>query len=133
VNKPKAQGTAWESAFVRQAQGAGLLSDRLPESGSWDCGDVWIGDTPSRFNRGNAYRDVAVVAWSRLVSNGSSRRVPDGARSVVVIDTDDFMRIADAAIQAGVSFVVECKATERLNVTRALDQARRKLAKWKER
>lgn len=128
MNKPKAQGTHWESALVHQAQEAGIMADRLPESGSWDCGDVWFGDTP--YPSGD---DIAVVAWSRLVNNGGTRRTADGARSVVVLSTDNFLKVARYAIEAGVSFVAECKATERLNVTRELDKAERKLRRWKER
>lgn len=128
MNKPKAQGTAWESEFVRRAQAAGLLADRMPEGGMNDAGDVWIGDTP--FPSGD---DISVLAWSRLVNHGGTRRVADGVRSVVVIDTDDFFHIARHAIEAGVSFTVECKAREVLNVTRDLSKAKHKLVRWKER
>lgn len=135
MNKPKAQGTAWETAFVRMAQDAGLIAQRLPEGGANDAGDVWLIDTPSRDSH---YNDVAVVAWSRLVHNGEGRRVPDGARSVVVMSTDAFLDLALRASNTNivgdpVAFVVECKATEKLNVTRALGDAKRKLANWKKR
>ena len=128
MNKPKAQGTAWETALVRQCQTAGLLSDRMPEGGMNDAGDVWIGDTP--FPSGD---DIAVVAWHRLVDTGNTRRSPDGETNVVVIALDDFLKLAGPATEMGISFVVECKATERLNVTRELHNARRKLTRWKER
>lgn len=129
MNKPKAQGTAWETAFVRKAQEAGLLADRMPEGGMNDAGDVWIGDTPSPFET----TDIAIVAWSRLVKNGDGRRVPDGARSVVVMDVADFLTLAQYAIHDGFAFVVECKATQVLNVTQTLANAKRKLTKWKAR
>lgn len=128
MNKPKAQGTAFETAFVRQCQTAGLLADRMPEGGMNDAGDVWIGDTP--FPSGD---DIAIVAWHRLVDVGTARRTPDGVTSVVVIALEDFTRIARYATEAGISFVAECKATERLNVTRELFYAKRKLNRWKER
>lgn len=128
MSKFKAQGTAWESEFVRRCKDAGLLADRMPEGGLNDAGDVWIGDTP--FPSGD---DISVLAWSRLVNNGGARRVADGVRSVVVIDTDDFLHIARHAVEAGVSFTVECKAREVLNVTRDLAKAKRKLVRWKER
>lgn len=125
MNKPKAQGTAWESALVRQAQDAGLMAGRFPEGGLWDAGDVWIYDTPTHDGD-----DVAVVAWSRLVKSETSRRIADGVRSVVVIDTADFLKLCAGE---DLGFVVECKSTERLNVTRELANAKRKLAKWKAR
>lgn len=128
MSKPKAQGTAWETAFVRMVQDAALPADRLPEGGLRDAGDVWIGDTPQR---GNSITDIAVLAWSRLIDNGGGRRVPDGLRSVIVIDTADFLAMAQLATQAGYAFVVECKAAERLNVTRALYNAKLKLLRWK--
>lgn len=128
VNKPKAQGTAWESEFVRRCKDAGLLADRMPEGGMNDAGDVWIGDTPKK-----ATEDIAVVAWSRLVKGNGIRRVADGVRTVVIIDTDDFLRIAQVVDKGEIAFVVECKAREVLNVTRELDKAQEKLRRWKER
>lgn len=128
MNKPKAQGTSWETALVRQCQAAGLLADRMPEGGSWDCGDLWIGDVPGRFSH-----DIPIVAWSRLVKSDGTRRIADGARSVVVMSTEDFLTIAFHAVNNNVAFIVEAKATERLNVTRVLDQAQRKYSKWKAR
>lgn len=128
MSKAKAQGTSWESAFVRQAQDAGLAADRLPEGGMRDAGDVWIGDTPKRRLDIN---DVAVIAWKRLVQTGNQRRGPDGITSVVVMDLYDFYPLALLAQQAGYAFVVECKATERLNVTRVLFNAKLKLLRWK--
>lgn len=128
MNKPKAQGTAWESEFVRRARDAGLMADRLPEGGLRDAGDVWINDTPSNHKTRSGW-DIPVVAWSRLVDTGGDRRSPDGERSVVVISTDDFLKLA---LQAGAyAFVVECKSREKLNVTRELANAKRKLAAWK--
>lgn len=127
MSKPKAQGTVWESLLVRKAQDAGLRSSRLPEGGSWDAGDVWINDLPG------GGEDIAIVAWSRLVKNGDGRRTADGARSVVVMSTDSFLRLAALVADRDIGFVVECKASERLNVTRELAAAERKLAHWKSR
>lgn len=128
MNKPKRQGTTWETDFVRRCQAAGLLADRMPEGGMNDAGDVWIGDTP--FPSGD---DIAIVAWHRLVDTAGHRRRPDGVPAVVVIALEDFTLIARHATEAGISFVAECKATERLNVTRELYDAKRKLNRWKER
>lgn len=132
MSKPKAQGTAWESAFVRKAQEAGLLADRMPEGGMNDAGDVWIGDVPRRLGDPRiGSRDVAVLAWKRLVEvRYPSRRVPDGVPSVVVMSTDDFFTLAKTA---EVCFVVECKAAQQINVTRVLANTIRKLANWKAR
>lgn len=127
MSKSKAQGTVWESLLVRKAQDAGLRSSRLPEGGTWDAGDIWINDIPG------GGEDIAILAWSRLVKNGDGRRVADGARSVVVMSTDSFLRLAGLAANRDIGFVVECKAAERLNVTRELDLAERKLRRWKER
>lgn len=130
VNKPKMQGTAWESELVNRAQDRGLMADRLAEGGTNDPGDVWLVDSPH-----SAYPDIAVVAWKRLTGDGSSRRTPDGERDVIVIATDDFLYLLAALSHVKTTFgiVVECKARQNLNVTRTLANTRRKLANWKAR
>lgn len=128
MNKSKAQGTAFESALVSVAQDCGLRSGRLPEGGLRDVGDVWINDVPGR-----GHVDIPIVAWKRLVDTGNGRRSPDGERSVVVMATTDFLQLAIYAADRDIAFVVECKATERLNVTRELYDAKAKLRRWKER
>lgn len=129
MSKPKAQGTAWETAFVHQAQDAGLAADRLPEGGMSDAGDVWINDTPER---DILSEDIVVLAWKRLVDIGQNKRVADGVPSVIIMSTDDFYRLAlRASSYDFFSFVVECKAAERLNVTRELFNAKLKLLRWK--
>ena len=130
MNKPKKQGTAFESALVWQAQDAGLMAGRFPEGGVNDIGDVWLSAPPSKERQ---YTDIAVVAWRRLVKNGTTRRVPDGEPTVVVISLNDFLLIAKDAITLNdVAFTVECKATQTLNVTRTLADAKNKLRRWKE-
>lgn len=128
MNKPKAQGTAWETAFVQKCHDLALMADRLPEGGLWDAGDVWIGDLPGR-----KYKDIPILAWKRLVKTDSTRRVVDGAGVAIVMSFEDFGHLARLAVEDNIAFIVECKATEKLNVTRVLDQARRKLANWKNR
>ena len=119
MSKPKAQGTSWESEFVRRAQSAGLVAARHAEGGSSDVADVWVGSpTPE-------YGDITVLAWKRLVGEG--RRQPDGERDVIVLRTDDFLRILSHVGSPVVH--VECKATQALNVTRSLFKARGKVAK----
>lgn len=129
VNKPKQAGTAWETEFVRRAQDAGLVADRLAEGGSFDPGDVWINSTPVRYAPA---LDIGVLAWKRLTGNGS-RRTPDGLRDVVVVQTDDLFDLIYWANKAGYprSVVVECKARQNLNVTRTLAKTIDKLNKWK--
>ena len=129
MNKPKQQGTAWETEFVRRAQDSYLIADRLAEGGINDAGDVWIGTPPDpRFDDGE---EVVAVAWKRLTGSGNSRRTPDGERDVVVLRTDDFFRLALYASGGVDSIVVECKARQNLNVTRTLAKTARKLANWK--
>lgn len=130
MSKPKAQGTAWETAFVNACQDVGLAADRLPEGGLRDAGDVWINATPSKTIMAN---DIVVLAWKRLVDVGQNKRVADGTPAVIIMSTDDFYRLALRVSAYDFSFVVECKATQTLNVTRTLANAKRKLANWKER
>jgi hypothetical protein len=119
MSKPKAQGTSWETEFVRRAQQAGHVAARYAEGGTHDVADVWIGDPQP------APGDITVLAWKRLVGEG--RRQPDGERDVVVIRTDDFLRILSHVGSPVVH--VECKATQALNVTRVLFRARGKVAR----
>ena len=124
MSKPKAQGTQWESELVRRAQDAGLVAGRHAEGGSSDVADVWIGSpTPET-------GDITVLAWKRLTGEGT-RRSPDGERDVVVMRTEDFLRLLDESLltRRDVAVHVECKATQALNVTRVLYRARGKVAK----
>ncbi len=124
MSKSKAQGTRWESEFVRRCQGAGLLSARLPEGGMKDYGDIWVNAPPHV----NPYPLISVVAWKRLTGS-TAHRTPDGDRDVVVLSTDDFLHIlfhATSSPDFEDAVIVECKATQTLNVTRTLAKARRK-------
>jgi hypothetical protein len=121
VSRPKAQGTQWESELVRRIQDAGLVAGRHAEGGSSDVADVWIGSPVPEVG------DITVVAWKRLTGDGT-RRTPDGERDVVVMRTDDFLRMYDRGLGSPVVHV-ECKATQALNVTRVLFRARGKVAK----
>lgn len=99
------------------------MADALPEHGSLDQNDVWIIDTPK------VPDELTVVAWKRLVPvEGKERRQPDGVASVVVLETGDFLDLLrDALPRLTRSVSVELKAAERLNVTRVLAKAKRKL------
>ncbi len=111
MSKSKAQGTAFETAIVKAAEAYGLAAGRLPEGGSKDLGDVFI--------KGNYSEDaIPALAWKRLVKKGGNqRRVPDGVPVVVCVGLPDFLSLLELA---EASAIVECKATERLNVTRVL-------------
>ena len=132
------QGTEWETELVNRLQDAGLMAARLPEGGSKDLGDVWIGAPPD-----STPPSMVVVAWKRLTGEGS-RRTPDGERDVVILSTDDFIRLLKAYMSQIVpihpedplslhrfddlSVIVECRWREKLNVTRTLAKAREKAA-----
>ena len=125
MSKSKAQGTAWEREFVNRLQDVGLRADRLPEGGSHDRGDVWIGAPPD-----DTQPSMVVVAWKRL-TGPNTRRSPDGERDVIILDTDDFIALLQSFVGYGfdnLDVIVECKATQTLNVTRALAKAREKAA-----
>ena len=125
MSKSKAQGTAWEREFVNRLQDAALMADSLPEGGSHDRGDVWIGAPPD-----DTQPSMVVVAWKRLTGL-NTRRSPDGERDVVILATDDFIALLQSFVSYGfdnLDLVVECKATQTLNVTRTLAKAREKAA-----
>ncbi len=113
MSKNKAQGTRFESALVNIANAFGLDAQRIAEAGINDRGDIEIlGNYPNR--------TVVALAWKRLVNKGGVKRGPDGEPVVVVVSLHDFLTLLGLA---EVSAVIECKAAERLNVTRALHKA----------
>lgn len=122
VNRPRRQGTSWETELVTRARAQGLLADRLPEAGISDTGDVWLINP-----RGNRTNTKIALAWKRLTGQGG-HRTPDGVRDGVFITTQDFLELvtAHSILHPDIGWVVECKATQALNVTRTLDRARRK-------
>lgn len=116
MGKNKNQGTRFETAFVDAAKAFGLDAERLAEQGSNDLGDV-------RINSKWPQDPYVAVAWKRLVNKGGARRRADGEPVVVVVSLSDFLSLMELA---EASAIVECKATERLNVTQTLAKARRK-------
>lgn len=122
MSRNKSQGTALERSIVVRARKAGYQSDRLPEGGMRDLGDVWIGNHP--LQGGDVY---PVLWWKRLIPVGGSRRRPLGAVEVVVMDPETFLAIIDE-VQGWASFVVEAKAAQSLSVTKVFDKARSKVA-----
>jgi len=118
MSKNKQQGTRFESALVKIAIAFGLDARRIAEGGINDRGDVEIS---GRY--GGPLTDgapIVALAWKRLVNKGGGKRTPDGEPVVVALTLHDFLTLLGLA---EVSAVVECKAAERLNVTRALHKA----------
>ena len=122
MSKSKAQGTRWETELVRRAHDMGLMAARLAEGGSNDKGDVWLINPP-----GDASNTHVAVAWKRLVGD-SAHRSPDGIRDGVFIPTEAFLELitAHSISNPDIGWVVECKATQTLNLTRTLAKAQRK-------
>jgi len=112
MNRPKSQGTAWESWLVNRFMSIGLYSRRLPEGGSLDRGDLEVVTNTSgtfiieakstqtlnvtrvlnkaRIKSGDGV--MCVLIWKRLVKlkDGQKKRRPDGEPMVVVMGLDTF-------------------------------------------
>lgn len=109
VNKPKIQGTRFETATVNLLKSWGFKSYRLAEGGMKDEGDVQVeifnGILPQpeiileckarqnlnihqTYHKATQKTDKPVIlAWKKLVNKGSSaRRSPDGVTTLYVID-----------------------------------------------
>lgn len=118
MNRPRKQGTAWESAFVASATDHGLQARRLPEGGSADEGDVELVDHDGdrwviecrhreRMNihralakaRAKAFGGLAAVAWKRTVAKaGNTRRSADGEPVIVALTLDAFLELASGVV-----------------------------------
>ena len=103
VNKPKIQGTRFETATVNLLKSWGFKSYRLAEGGMKDEGDVQV-ELPDEvifeckarqilnihqtYYKATQKTDKPVIlAWKKLVNKGSSaRRSPDGVTTLYVID-----------------------------------------------
>lgn len=103
VNKPKIQGTRFETATVNLLKSWGFKSYRLAEGGMKDEGDVQV-ELPDEvileckarqnlnihqtYHKATQKTDKPVIlAWKKLVNKGSSaRRSPDGVTTLYVID-----------------------------------------------
>lgn len=145
MNKPKAQGTAWETELVKLASLYGIPASRIAEGGSRDIGDVRL-DLGGPLAEGEyGPRLGTALAWKRLVNSGGSRRTPDGVRDVAVVELElllSLLALLRVAYQTTAlastpghgdmgyllsrlpdAIVIEAKAAERLNVTRVLAKA----------
>jgi hypothetical protein len=116
VNKPKAQGTAFETQIVNRAHARGLQAWRLAEGGQRDAGDVvlvdsdgdhWVIEAKHRENlsahqalhKAQAKADKAdlpfvayttALIWKRSTSRGQGqRRTPEG--TIVILGLEDFL------------------------------------------
>ena len=113
VNKPKQQGTAWESQAVKWLQTIGGLTGvrRIAEGGAKDIGDIewhdaagyeWIGECKAtktlnvtrvlgKARSKSTHPHRTVLLWKRLTkSKGNTKRTPDGEPVVVVMGIDTF-------------------------------------------
>lgn len=121
VRRNKDQGTEWETQTVKDLKAIGYQADRIAEAGQNDRGDVEAYQWGSEVDA----EPMVVLFWKRLVRKpGQKRRVPDGERDVVVLRKEDFLRLIHPGKPQ--RLIVECKATEHLNVTRTLHKAIRK-------
>ena len=117
VNKPKIQGTAFETLTVNKLNEYGFKSKRLAEGGSKDKGDIEcevpftgilpypkiIFEAKHRANL-NVHQTLAkakekaggdvILAWKKTKrKNNSKVRVADGERTVYIVDEDLMFRL----------------------------------------
>ena len=119
MNKPKQQGTAFESALVQHFRDENLEATRFAEGGSLDLGDLWFDDAHSymwiveakateRLNvtrvlakaREKSGIDRTVLIWKRLVKTGKKVRQADGEKVVVVMTLDMFTDLINGSAVA---------------------------------
>ena len=119
VNKPKIQGTAFETLTVNKLNDYGFKARRLAEGGSKDEGDIecevpFVGILPyprvvleakHRANL-NVHQTLAkskekaggdvILAWKKTKrKNNSKVRVADGERVVYIVDEDLMFRLLE--------------------------------------
>ncbi len=105
VNKPKIQGTKFETATVNLLKSWGFKAYRLAEGGMKDEGDVQV-ELPDELifeckarqnlNIHQTYHKASqktnkpvILAWKKLVNKGSNvRRIPDGVATVYVVSEE---------------------------------------------
>lgn len=116
VNKPKKQGTEWETKVVEWFRRMGLRAMRLAEGGNKDEGDVlaetgfglvWVEcKSAERLNvtrvlekaRAKSPKPASTVLfWKRLTKKeGAKRRSPDGTPVVVCMGLDTYGELIGA-------------------------------------
>jgi len=120
VNKPKIQGTAFETLTVNKLNEYGFIARRLAEGGSKDLGDIEcintfinilpypkiIFEAKHRANL-NVHQTLAkakekaggdvILAWKKTKrKNNSKVRVADGERTVYIVDEDLMFRLLES-------------------------------------
>tara|TARA_B100000287_G_scaffold354543_1_gene344801 strand:+ start:2528 stop:2917 length:390 start_codon:yes stop_codon:yes gene_type:complete len=119
VNKPKIQGTAFETLTVNKLNEYGFKAKRLAEGGSNDKGDIECENTFNNIlpypkiileakhrQNLNVHQTLAkakekaggdvVLAWKKTVrKNNSKVRVADGERIVYIVDEDLLFRLLE--------------------------------------
>ena len=115
MNKPKAQGTRFETWLVNyfNDKWTGLYAARLPELGLHDQGDIhlesrhtdtWTVEAKARANlnphlalhkaKQKADTTNVAVIWKRLTrKQGNTRRTPTGEPIIVILDLDTYTRL----------------------------------------
>ena len=111
MNKPKAQGTRWETYIVAQLNKRFLRGKRLPELGANDEGDIEFTDSHGKrwvieakatqtLNvtrvlgkaKAKSRGDFTVLFWKRIVKKeGKKVRQSDGEKEVVIMSMHDFL------------------------------------------
>jgi len=105
VNKPKIQGTKFETSTVNLLKSWGFKAYRLAEGGMKDEGDVQV-ELPDELifeckarqnlNIHQTYHKASqktnkpvILAWKKLVNKGSSvRRTPDGVATLYIVSEE---------------------------------------------
>lgn len=120
VNKPKIQGTAFETLTVNKLNEYGFIAKRLAEGGSNDKGDIECENTfvdvlpypkiifeaKHRANL-NVHQTLAkakekagghvVLAWKKTKrKNNSKVRVADGERTVYIVDEELMFKLLES-------------------------------------
>ena len=119
----KGQGTNWERDNLNEAHTRGLNAMYLRQQGSADLGDLWINQPPAALGP-----RIAILAWKRLTTNaGGQRRAPLGERDMYILDRPTLWALLSHYLKShpDLQVVMECKAAERLSVSRELADAKR--------
>ena len=122
-HRNKIDGTEWETQNVAKAVSEGYESERLAEGGSKDVSDVVV-HHPKYAGLQELQHAKIALAFKQYdpLKPGQTRRA---SRKMYVVDFDTFWFLVR---KAGLPWFIECKATERLNVGKTLEKAKRKVA-----
>ena len=107
ANKQGQQGTRWESRIRNEAQAQGKTARRLAKRGVSGEPDVEIEGTEGY---------IPAVYWEHW-RKGKTRR---SAKRVVIVDYETWKKLFDNS--EAPTILVQAKSTERLNVTKTLEE-----------